>query len=1001
MTALAVTGGITVLTRSDGGISTEALGDGVSAESRALRQAKELGRPVRVDSLTDETTEVWARPEGDFRADLSVGAVRVRRDGDWVPVDLTLRAVQGRVEPVAHPKGLVLSGARRAGTNDLAVVGTGSERIAMRWTGRLPAPTVKGAEATYAEVLPGVDLKVRATRDGFAQSLVVKSRAAAGRLRDVKLPLTGPGATRFHRDGSGATTFSSAAGKVTATVAQPLMWDAARDATGTPTRTAVLKTAVARSSGGATFTLTPDLAWMRDARTTYPVVLDPTVTTIADTFDIYVKEGVGTANDTTNDLQVGLLSGKITRSFLTWNSSVLAGKQITASTVKFFNFWSNVCTAKSWSIWPSASATPTTVWSNQPAVVGTVPSASSSQTQGGPSPCSDQFVSIDGRAFFQHFATAATTRAYMAVKATDETDLDAFKQFRSKDGEAADEVPTASVTYNAYPTVTARSTVPATACASGAARPLINTLTPQLKATVADADNALSVAYEWWSVDTNTKIGGQTLTGVATGTATTVTVPAGAFGDGGRYKWRVQAGDGVSGSSTWSSFCEMTTWVTAPPANGCPGSAGISNDYNGDGVADVAVGDPDATIGAQARAGSVTVSYGGTGVTQLVQQGVDGVGGGAEADDRFGYSLASYDANRDGCSDLAVGAPGEAVGTALESGAVMVLLGSPAGLSKGPAALWVDQNAAGWADDVEGGDRFGWSLAAGATAAGEPFLAVGAPGEDIGAGADAGIVHYKRGTTNATMWGGAGVPGSAENDDQLGYSLAATPYHLAVGSPGEAIGASVFAGTAVVFTHEISGTQLKLLQVLADDPAETGDPVVANDTVGKSLAMTAYPAGGTGASLLLAGAPGKDVGATADAGKVYRWVVTATTWTPIASVSRPGAAAGDYFGEQVRIAGGTAPVAAAGAPGADRDGVLDAGAVFSFPGPAAAVTPAEVTRGTDAQQAIGAYLGSSDRNLYVADPRGGTVTAYPWAGLTAGGTWNAGDGAAAFGTAVS
>lgn len=1001
--ALVLTGGLAILTRSGPFTRTEALG-AASDEDRALAEARRLGRPVRVDVLTDATTEVWARPEGDFRADLSVGAVRMRRDRSWVPVDLTLRATKGGAEPVAHPKGLVLSGAQEGGTHDLAVVGTGDERIAMRWTGRLPAPSLKGTEATYADVRPGVDLVVNATRDGFAQSLIVKDRAAADRVSEIRLPLTGPGAARFARDRGGAVTFSSRAGTPTATVAQPLMWDAARDATGTPTRIAVIKTAVRRTADGATFTLTPERAWLRDARTRYPVVLDPTVATIADTFDTYVREGSSTAVPTNNDLWLGLLSGKKTRSFLTWNSSVLAGKQITAGTVKFFNFWSNVCAAKSWSIWPTATASSTTVWSNQPAVVGTAPSATSTQTQGGPSPCTDQFVSIDGKAFFQHFATAGSTRAYMGVRATDETDADAFKQFRSLDGAASDEVPTASVTYNAYPTVTARSTVPATTCVTGASRPLVNSLTPQLKATVSDADSTLSVAYEWWSVDSNTKIGGQTLTGVASGTATTVTVPAGAFTDGGRYKWRVQASDGVSGSSSWSSFCEMTTWVTVPPVAACPGT-GIPNDYNGDGVADVAIGDPAATIGGQAGAGSVTITYGGTGATQVVQQGADGVGGGPKAGDRFGFSVAMYDANRDGCSDLAVGAPGDTVGAAAEAGVVMVLLGSPAGLSKGPAALWYDQNATGWGDDAEAGDSFGYSLAAGATAAGEPFLAVGAPGEDISTGADAGIVHYHRGTSNITMWGGAGVPGSPENDDRLGWSLAATPHHLAVGSPGEAIGTTTWAGTAVTYTHEISGTALKLVQVLGDDVTETVDPITKDDTFGKAIAMVPYPAGGTGASLLAVGVPGKEAGAVRDAGKVYRYVVTPTAWSSLGAVTAPAPAEGDYFGEQVQL-GGTAPQLVAGAPGVDRDGSLDAGTVFTLPAATASVTPAEFVGGQSAQQVTGAYLGSSAQSLYIADPRAGTVTAYPWASVAAGdsspsGNWTAGDGAGAYGTAVS
>jgi len=118
-------------------------------------------------------------------------------------------------------------------------------------------------------------------------------------------------------------------------------------------------------------------------------------------------------------------------------------------------------------------------------------------------------------------------------------------------------------------------------------------------------------------------------------------------------------------------------------------------------------------------------------------------------------------------------------------------------------------------------------------------------------------------------------------------------------------------------------------------------------------------------------------------------------------VVAPAAAAGDYFGEQVRISGGTDPMIAAGAPGTDAAGDADAGRVFAFPGTAAQVTPVEVVHGSAARGLAGAYLGSSGTYLYVGDPDAGKVTAYPWGSATPHATWTAGTNAGAFGTAVS
>jgi hypothetical protein len=187
------------------------------------------------------------------------------------------------------------------------------------------------------------------------------------------------------------------------------------------------------------------------------------------------------------------------------------------------------------------------------------------------------------------------------------------------------------------------------------------------------------------------------------------------------------------------------------------------------------------------------------------------------------------------------------------------------------------------------------------------------------------------------------------------------------------------------------------VQVIGDEVAETVDPITKDDTFGKAIAMTSYPAGGTGASLLAVGAPGKEVGNVRDAGKVFRYVVTPTAWSSLGSVAAPAPAEGDYFGEQVQL-GGSTPQLAAGAPGVDRDGSTDAGTVFAFPADQA---PAELVSGQSAQQLAGAYLGSSAQSLYVGDPRAGTVTAYPWGSTSPSGNWTAGDGSGAFGTAVS
>jgi hypothetical protein len=59
--------------------------------------------------MTSETTEFVALPDGQIEATVHSGIMRIRRDDEWVPVDLTLRRrADGSVAPVAHPFDLIL-----------------------------------------------------------------------------------------------------------------------------------------------------------------------------------------------------------------------------------------------------------------------------------------------------------------------------------------------------------------------------------------------------------------------------------------------------------------------------------------------------------------------------------------------------------------------------------------------------------------------------------------------------------------------------------------------------------------------------------------------------------------------------------------------------------------------------------------------------------------------------------------------------------------------------
>jgi hypothetical protein len=290
-------------------------------------------------------------------------------------------------------------------------------------------------------------------------------------------------------------------------------------------------------------------------------------------------------------------------------------------------------------------------------------------------------------------------------------------------------------------------------------------------------------------------------------------------------------------------------------------------DFNDDGFADLAVGAPGEDVGGGTNAGAVNVLYGSaSGLVpspDVFFQGSGGVGGSLEDGDRFGSAVAKGDFDGDGIVDLAVGAPGETVGTDVAAGAVNVLMGSSGGLTGGP--LFIQSNP-------EVGDQFGAALAAGDFDDDGIFdLAVGAPGEDVGATGNAGAVTVlfgsPAGLTSAgsqTLFQGGGAGGAAETGDAFGSALASGILggdgiaDLVVGAPGEDVGATPNAGAVNLLAGSPGGLTLGAV-------ATQGNPE-PHDLFGRAVATGDFD--DTAGDDVAAGAPGETVNGRQGAGAV-------------------------------------------------------------------------------------------------------------------------------------
>ncbi|MFI1416440.1 FG-GAP-like repeat-containing protein [Streptomyces sp. NPDC020731] len=155
----------------------------------------------------------------------------------------------------------------------------------------------------------------------------------------------------------------------------------------------------------------------------------------------------------------------------------------------------------------------------------------------------------------------------------------------------------------------------------------------------------------------------------------------------------------------------------------------------------------------------------------FLNQDRPGVPGTAEDDDAFGTDVHVGDVDGDGYQDVVTGVPGEDLGSVSAAGAVVVLRGTANGLT-GAGALTVTQNTANVPGTAEKNDRFGRATHLGDTNGdGRADLAVGAPGENSGAGS----VWYFRSSPTAVAGGagtfGAGTLGTVATGAQLGLAF--------------------------------------------------------------------------------------------------------------------------------------------------------------------------------------------------------------------------------------
>ncbi|MGI5499138.1 LamG-like jellyroll fold domain-containing protein [Lentzea sp. CA-135723] len=327
----------------------------------AVVAAQRQGEAVAVADLTTATKAVFAQPDGTLTAELSSAPTRTFQHGRWVDIDPALVESDGVLVPKAAGADLTLS---NGGKTPLLRFGTPGRSAALTWPGELPKPAVNGDTATYADVLPGVDLVLRTQNSGVTQHVVVKDpKANAGKVR---FGLVSDGLTVKATDEGGLKAVD-ANGEVLLSTPPAIMWDAAGK-----------QAEVGLEVDAESVTLVPDQALL--ASGSYPVTIDPDWYTNdrkdwlknfsgkpdskhwygANDVDTWAKVGRCVVWDGCNGIGVA-------RSYFQFDTSFLRGKRIISSEFSGTSVYSPSCRTVDHQLWiANATFGPDTNWNNQP-----------------------------------------------------------------------------------------------------------------------------------------------------------------------------------------------------------------------------------------------------------------------------------------------------------------------------------------------------------------------------------------------------------------------------------------------------------------------------------------------------------------------------------------------------------------------------------------------------------------------------------------------------------
>ncbi|MEU2288249.1 LamG-like jellyroll fold domain-containing protein [Streptomyces sp. NPDC013178] len=584
---------------SSGAVAEEGQPSGAvpDAAANASEQARETGKAVEVAEERGVAERVFALPDGGFRSELSAAPRWAPQpDGSWKDIDTSLEfKPDGSVGPKTALIDVEFSG---GGADPLVAVKDSGRSAALSWPGRLPEPVLVGDTAEYRSVLPGIDLHMTASAQGFRQVLVVRTKSAAQdpALTQIELKQSVDGLRVKENTDGGMAVVDATTGASVFSGNTPLMWDSGSEANANssadPVKDALQEDPAAAPMPGDshaqvdlkvdddTVTLTPDPALLDSVTAAnLPLYIDPPLSvdkpdkSASRSFYTWANSGSpSTTYDNFDDdkgigrcTSGGCGTNYVGRMYFEYNLDGWENRKIYDATFHVYETFSYNCTP-SWvnlHLVDASKLSKDTTWNNKPSdgdLMGDRHVAYGNEEYG----CENGDVAFNDNPDENNENLTKTVRAKagsgsavaFSLRAADEDAAGGWKRFKGSTG-------TLQIFYNTVPSKPSgeKTTSPTTSCVTGSGRPFIRDDTPVMTVNVSDPDpHNVRTLYRVWDMlpgADDVQVGGDLWTAYKADGTFEKGIPDNKLRHGHTYHWHAQASDGID-EGPWSDWCEFS-----------------------------------------------------------------------------------------------------------------------------------------------------------------------------------------------------------------------------------------------------------------------------------------------------------------------------------------------------------------------------------------------------------------------------------------------------------